>query len=75
MSRWRGKSATLIAASDMDGLAAHLRQLKSDATLNDAARERLLRETVLDLATLTPQSEIEDRDQITVRLSDEGLDH
>lgn len=52
------KSATLIAQSNMDGLAAHLRQLQSDATLNDAARERLLRETVLDLATLTPQPEI-----------------
>lgn len=52
------KSATLIAQSDMGGLAAHLRQLQSDEALNDAARERLLRETVLDLATLTPQSEI-----------------
>jgi len=54
-----GKSAALIAASDTRGLAAHLRQLKSDAALNDAARERLLRETVLELATLTPQSDIE----------------
>ncbi|MGB5622075.1 MAG: hypothetical protein WBN65_06240, partial [Gammaproteobacteria bacterium] len=52
------KSATLIAQSDMGGLAEHLRQLQSDASLNDAARERLLRETVLDLATLMPQSEI-----------------
>ena len=54
-----GKSAALIAASDTQGLAAHLRQLKSDAALDDAARERLLRETVLELATLTPQSDIE----------------
>lgn len=53
------KSAALVAASDTQGLAAHLRQLKSDAALDDAARERLLRATVLELATLTPQSDIE----------------
>lgn len=48
------KSASLLEGKNMGGLTAHLQQLKTDPGLSEPAREKLLRETLLGLATIGP---------------------
>ena len=50
------KTNELAAAGDVAGLATHLRRLKTDSDLNDAAREKLLRKTLLNMADVQPDN-------------------
>jgi hypothetical protein len=49
-----GKTTELAAAADVAELATHLQRLKTDSDLDDAAREKLLRRTLLIMADIQP---------------------
>ena len=50
------KTTRLAAAGDVAGLASHLQRLKTDSDLTDAAREKLLRKTLLIMANIQPDN-------------------
>jgi hypothetical protein len=57
---YEAKAAELAVKGDIAGLAIHLRAVKSDRTLTDAAREKLLRNTLLDMAEIEPDDAARD---------------
>jgi hypothetical protein len=50
------KTTGLAEAGDVAGLASHLQSLKTDSDLTDAAREKLLRKTLLIMADVQPDN-------------------